>query len=74
MIIDTGTGKPKIGSHMIKNNCVTSERELVMKFVILMLVSVTIAGCGTIAGTLRGAGEDIKTGTDTVADWVKPKK
>lgn len=59
---------------MIKNNCVTSERELVMKFVILMLVSVTIAGCGTIAGTLRGAGEDIKTGTDTVADWVKPKK
>jgi len=59
---------------MIKNNCVTSKRELVMKFVILMLVSVTIAGCGTIAGTLRGAGEDIKTGTDTVADWVKPKK
>lgn len=45
-----------------------------MKFVILMLVAVTLAGCGTIAGTLRGAGEDIKTGTDTVADWVKPKK
>ena len=59
---------------MIKNNCVTSERELVMKFVILMLVSVTIAGCGTIAGTLRGAGEDIKNGTDTVANWVKPIK
>lgn len=50
------------------------QKVLVMKFVILMLVSVTIAGCGTIAGTLRGAGEDIKTGTDTVADWVKPKK
>ena len=74
MIIDTGTGKPKIGSHMIKNNCVNLEKVLMMKFVILMLVSVTIAGCGTIAGTLRGAGEDIKTGTDTVADWVKPKK
>ena len=74
MIIDTGTGKPKIGWHMIKNNCVTSERELVMKFVILMLVAVTITGCSTIAGTLRGAGEDIKNGTDTVANWVKPKK
>jgi predicted small secreted protein len=59
---------------MIKNNCVNLEKALMMKFVILMLVSVTIAGCGTIAGTLRGAGEDIKTGTDTVADWVKPKK
>ena len=59
---------------MIKNNCVNLEKVLMTKFVILMLVSVTIAGCGTIAGTLRGAGEDIKTGTDTVADWVKPKK
>ena len=74
MIIDTGTGLPKIGSHMIKNNCVNLEKVLMIKFVILMLMSVTIAGCGTIAGTLRGAGEDIKTGTDTVADWVKPKK
>ena len=59
---------------MIKNNCVNLEKVLMIKFVILMLMSVTIAGCGTIAGTLRGAGEDIKTGTDTVADWVKPKK
>ena len=59
---------------MIKNNCVNLEKVLMTKFVILMLVSVTITGCGTIAGTLRGAGEDIKTGTDTVADWVKPKK
>ena len=74
MIIDTGTGKPKIGSHMIKNNCVNLEKVLMTKFVILMLVSVTIAGCGTIAGTLRGAGEDIKNGTDTVANWVKPIK
>lgn len=43
-----------------------------MKFVILMLLAVTITGCGTVAGTLRGAGEDIKNGTDTVANWVKP--
>ena len=59
---------------MIKNNCVNLEKVLMTKFVILMLVSVTIAGCGTIAGTLRGAGEDIKNGTDTVANWVKPIK
>jgi len=33
---------------------------------------VGLVGCSTVAGTVKGLGEDVKSGTDAVADWVKP--
>jgi predicted small secreted protein len=35
---------------------------------------VALTGCNTVAGTVRGMGEDVKSGTDTVANWVKPEQ
>jgi len=36
------------------------------------LLITLISGCSTIAGTVKGLGEDVKSGTDTVAGWIKP--
>lgn len=41
------------------------------KVVIISLV-IFISGCGTVAGAVRGLGEDVKSGTDTVSGWIKP--
>lgn len=35
---------------------------------------VGLVGCSTIAGTVKGLGEDVKTGTDAVSNWVKPEQ
>ena len=43
-----------------------------MKTLLAMLLLTFIAGCSTIAGTVRGVGEDVKIGTDTVSGWIKP--
>jgi len=43
-----------------------------MKLVLGMSLLTFIAGCSTIAGTVRGVGEDVKIGTDTVSGWIKP--
>lgn len=40
----------------------------------LMSISIFMVGCGTVSGTVKGFGEDVKSGTDTVAEWVKPSK
>lgn len=37
-----------------------------------MLLLTFISGCSTVAGAVRGVGEDVKTGTDTVSGWIKP--
>jgi len=42
------------------------------KLVSAMLLLTFIAGCSTIAGTVRGVGEDVKQGTDTMSTWIKP--
>lgn len=41
------------------------------KLLIVTLISV-ISGCSTVAGTVKGLGEDVKSGTDAVAGWIKP--
>lgn len=42
------------------------------KMVLVMSLLTFIAGCSTVAGTVRGLGEDVKSGTDTVSGWIKP--
>jgi predicted small secreted protein len=42
------------------------------KLVLVMSLLTFIAGCSTVAGTVRGVGEDVKLGTDTVSGWIKP--
>jgi predicted small secreted protein len=37
----------------------------------LVLVTV-VSACSTTAGMVRGIGEDVKAGTDTVGNWIKP--
>lgn len=45
-----------------------------MKLFVVISSLVLLVGCGTAAGTLRGFGEDVKSGTDTVSDWIKPNQ
>ena len=40
-----------------------------MKFVFVILVLAALAGCGTVGGTLAGAGDDLKK----AGEWVKSK-
>lgn len=40
-------------------------------FAILLLAS--LVGCSTVGGAVRGLGDDVKRGTDYVADRVMPK-
>jgi predicted small secreted protein len=43
-----------------------------MKFVFVILIlaiCVAVAGCGTVGGTLAGAGDDLKK----AGEWVKSK-
>lgn len=39
----------------------------------ILATSVLLSGCSTVSGAVRGVGEDVKTGTDRVADWIKPE-
>ena len=41
---------------------------------LILTVSVFITGCNTVAGTVKGLGEDVKMGTDTVSGWIKPEQ
>jgi predicted small secreted protein len=43
-----------------------------MKTLLAMLLLTFIAGCSTIAGTVRGVGEDVKLGTDSLSKIIKP--
>jgi predicted small secreted protein len=42
------------------------------KMVLVMSLLTFIAGCSTVAGTVCGLGEDVKSGTDTISGWIKP--
>jgi len=42
------------------------------KLVLVMSLLTFITGCSTVAGAVRGAGEDVKLGTDAVSGWIKP--
>ena len=33
-----------------------------------------IAGCSTLAGTVKGVGEDVKNGTDSLSKIIKPNQ
>ena len=43
-----------------------------MKTFIIALFMVAVTGCSTTAGAIKGLGEDVKGGTDTVSNWFKP--
>ena len=42
------------------------------KLVLVMSLLTFIAGCSTIAGTVKGVGEDVKIGTDSLSKIIKP--
>ena len=44
------------------------------KLVLGMLLLTLISGCSTVAGAVRGVGEDVKQGTDVMSTWIKPAK
>ena len=43
-----------------------------MKTVLVMLLLTFISGCSTVAGAVKGVGEDVKQGTDVMSTWIKP--
>jgi predicted small secreted protein len=43
-----------------------------MSKLVIAVVVALLAGCSTVAGTVRGLGEDVGAGTNTVANWIKP--
>lgn len=45
-----------------------------MKTILVILSLTFISGCSTLSGAVKGFGDDVKSGTDKVADWVKPSK
>ncbi len=40
-----------------------------MKYVVSLIMCIALTGCGTVGGTLAGAGEDLKK----AGEWVKSK-
>jgi len=44
------------------------------KLFAILTLTVFITGCNTVAGTVRGLGEDVKMGTDSVSNWIKPEQ
>lgn len=40
-----------------------------MRTLIVLLLVVTLTGCGTVGGTISGAGSDLSR----VGDWIKSK-
>ena len=40
-----------------------------MKTLMVILTAITLSACGTVAGTLKGAGQDLQS----VGKWVEPK-
>ena len=44
------------------------------KLVLVMSLLTFIAGCSTIAGTVKGVGEDVKNGTDSLSKIIKPNQ
>jgi hypothetical protein len=43
-----------------------------MKTILGILLLTFISGCSTIAGAVKGVGEDVKHGTDAMSTWIKP--
>jgi len=44
------------------------------KLILVMLLLTLISGCSTIAGTVKGVGEDVKSGTDSLSKIIKPNQ
>lgn len=41
-------------------------------YIIFLLSLFSLTACNTTAGLIKGVGEDVKGGTDTVSNWIKP--
>jgi predicted small secreted protein len=41
------------------------------KLVSVILLLTLISGCSTLAGTVKGVGEDVKIGTDSLSKIIK---
>jgi predicted small secreted protein len=46
------------------------DKELVMRFLAILLVPVFLSACGTLGGAVSGAGEDLQR----AGEWIKPAK
>ena len=45
-----------------------------IKLIVSLVLVTVVSACSTTAGMVRGLGEDVKLGTDTVGEWIKPKQ
>jgi len=44
------------------------------KLISVILLLTLISGCSTLAGTVKGVGEDVKIGTDSLSKIIKPNQ
>lgn len=40
-----------------------------MKYIVMILVSMSLVGCGTLGGAVQGAGEDLQK----AGEWIRSK-
>lgn len=40
-----------------------------MKYIVMILVSISLVGCGTLGGAVQGAGEDLQK----AGGWIRSK-
>lgn len=40
-----------------------------MKYIVMVLVSMSLVGCGTLGGAVQGAGEDLQK----AGEWIRSK-
>ena len=45
-----------------------------MKTLLVTLLLTITTGCSTVSGAVKGLGNDVKSGTDTVSNWIKPEQ
>jgi len=46
----------------------------ILYYSLSILLLTFISGCSTVAGAVKGVGEDVKHGTDVMSTWIKPTK
>jgi hypothetical protein len=42
--------------------------------ILIASIIITLTGCSTASGAIKGLGEDVKGGADSVSNWIKPEQ